>query len=78
MSTQHTREVYVLVAFRHGDEDYERGQVFRAKYETDRQRQEVNEMVHRGFLTLDVAEAKRQAEVEERRAERRRSRKDRG
>lgn len=59
---QETREVYVLVEFKDSDGQVRQvGDTFKAAYRTDRQRRRVNEMVSRGFLTLDVESAQKHA-----------------
>lgn len=57
-SNQETRQVCVLTPFtdREGTERA-KGDVFAAAYANARQRQAVNEMIHRGFLTFDVDQA---------------------
>jgi hypothetical protein len=67
MST--TREVAVLADFTDSQgEQRKRGEEFTVAYDTDRQRREVNALVYRGFLTLDVAEAKKHFEEDEAKA----------
>jgi hypothetical protein len=67
MST--TRDVAVLADFTDaGGEERHRGETITVAYETERQRREVNSMVYRGFLTLDVAEAKKHFEEDEAKA----------
>jgi hypothetical protein len=64
MST--TREVAVLADFIDaGGEQRHRGDVITVAYDSDRQRREVNSMVYRAFLTLDVDEAKKHFEEDE-------------
>jgi hypothetical protein len=71
MSQKSTREVFVLAPFQdRTGTDHAKSEVFTVAYETDRQRAEVNEMIHRGFLTFDVAGARRFAEAEQRRSKR--------
>lgn len=73
-----TREVFVLADFRdRTGTERSKGEVFTVNYETDRQRTEVNEMIHRGFLTLDVASARRHAQATKDREERVQARKSR-
>jgi bisphosphoglycerate-independent phosphoglycerate mutase (AlkP superfamily) len=60
MSDQATREVFVLAEFTDRDgTTHAKESVFTVVYETDRQRQAVNQLVHRGFITFDVKNAKR-------------------
>lgn len=71
MSAKGTREVFVIADFKdRAGNSHAKGEVINVAYATDRQRGEVNEMVHRGFLTLEVAEARKHAEAEQRRIER--------
>lgn len=56
-----SREVFVLSAFR----EHAKGEVFQVAYETDRQRQAVNELIHRGFLTFEVETARQYFEAEQ-------------
>jgi hypothetical protein len=69
-----TREVFVLADFK----DHKRGDVFTVAYETDRQRLEVNEMIHRGFLTLEVRAAREHQEQEQRRSARKQRAQEKG
>jgi hypothetical protein len=59
MTEQTNREVCVLATF-HGDDgvEHQRGEVFSVTYQTQRQRQYINQMIYRGFLTFDLASAK--------------------
>lgn len=66
MSNGQNREVYVLADFTGLDgKDHKRKDILTVAYETPQQRREVNTLVYRGFLTLDVAAAKEHAESEE-------------
>lgn len=68
MSAKDTREVFVLADFKdRSGTQHAKGEQMTVAYATDRQREEVNAMVHRGFLTLEVAQARRTAEAESRR-----------
>lgn len=60
MSESATREVFVLADFTDRDGTvHEKATVFTVAYETERQRQAVNQLMHRGFLTLDVRGAQK-------------------
>lgn len=53
-----TRDACVLAPFTdHEGSDHAKGDVFSVAYETDRQRQAVNQLIHRGFLTFEVKTA---------------------
>lgn len=60
MSQPETREVCVLSDFRDRDgTDHQRGSTFQVAYANERQRRAVNELIHRGFLTFEVAKAQK-------------------
>lgn len=46
-----TREVFVLVAF----DGHPKGSVFSVAYDTTEQRTRVNDLIHKGMLTIDAA-----------------------
>lgn len=54
-----TREVAVLADFKDPTGiQRQRGEVFTVAYETEPQRKKVNELMYRGFITLDLEAAK--------------------
>lgn len=54
-----TREVYVLADFTDAQgNEHKREETMTVAYETERQRGEVNQLIYRGFITLDVQQAK--------------------
>lgn len=59
-----SREVYVLSDFKDslGNERV-KGEVFVVAYTNERQRRQVNALVHRGYLTFDVAGAQQHAQA---------------